>query len=190
MERVLYVDETNLFLEEVCAIPGGEKVRLCIQCGACAGSCPTASIMDHTPRQIFAMVRAGQKEEVLSSNAIWFCVSCYKCTVRCPQGIRQTDIMYALKRLSIRYKKYGKNIHEPALSKAFISVVNKYGRNFEPEFLLKFFLKTNPFRLIKYMPFGLKLLSRKRFSLFPGRIKKRKEFKIVIDKALELGEYR
>lgn len=190
MERVLYIDETNLFLEEVCAIPGGEKVRLCIQCGACAGSCPTANIMDHTPRQIFAMVRAGLKEEVLSSNAIWFCVSCYKCTVRCPQGIRQTDIMYALKRLSIKYKYYPKNIHEPLLSKTFIKVVNKYGRNFEPEFLLKFFLRTNPLNLIKYFPFGLKLLASKRFSLFPGRIKKKKEFKIVIDKALELGEYR
>ena len=30
------------FVEEVSAIPGGERVKLCIQCGSCTASCPNA----------------------------------------------------------------------------------------------------------------------------------------------------
>jgi quinone-modifying oxidoreductase subunit QmoC len=78
---------TNPFLEEVMAIPGGERLKSCIQCGTCGGSCPSGDAMDHTPREIFAMILAGMREEVLKSNTFWFCVSCYYCTIRCPQEI-------------------------------------------------------------------------------------------------------
>ncbi|MFQ6001752.1 MAG: 4Fe-4S dicluster domain-containing protein, partial [Anaerolineae bacterium] len=37
-----------------------EKIKSCIQCGACSASCPTAYAMDYTPRQIIAALRAGQ----------------------------------------------------------------------------------------------------------------------------------
>jgi heterodisulfide reductase subunit C len=83
------------FLEEViAATPGDSRLMYCIQCGTCGGSCPSASAMDHTPRSIFAMIRSGMREEVLKSNTPWMCVSCYFCTVRCPQEIHITDIMY------------------------------------------------------------------------------------------------
>ena len=36
------------------------------------------------------------RDDVLSSNTMWCCVSCYFCTTRCPQQIPITDIMYAL----------------------------------------------------------------------------------------------
>ncbi len=79
------------FVDEIYALPGGEGVRLCIQCGTCSGSCPNASKMDHTPRELIAMARAGMRKEVLSSNSMWLCLSCYLCTVRCPRGIESTD---------------------------------------------------------------------------------------------------
>jgi len=77
--------ETGIdFLEEVIqATPGDPRLEMCIQCGTCAGSCPSGADMDHTPRAIFAMVRADMREEVFKSNAPWFCISCYYCTVRC-----------------------------------------------------------------------------------------------------------
>jgi heterodisulfide reductase subunit C len=31
--------------------------------------------MDHTPRMLFAMLRAGMRDEVLRSNTMWLCVS-------------------------------------------------------------------------------------------------------------------
>jgi heterodisulfide reductase subunit C len=64
------VGNPNLrFLEEVSAATAGvSRLEMCIQCGTCGGSCPPAADMDHTPRALFAMIRAGMREEALSSN--------------------------------------------------------------------------------------------------------------------------
>lgn len=77
-------------------IDGGERIPLCMQCGMCSGSCPIGDAMDNGPRKIFMMIRAGKKEEVLSSNTIWNCTQCYNCTVRCPRQIRVTAVLQSL----------------------------------------------------------------------------------------------
>jgi heterodisulfide reductase subunit C len=75
------------FIGEVMAATAGEsRLQLCIQCGTCGGSCPSAADMDHTPRMLFAMIRAGMRDAALRSNTPWMCVGCYFCSVRCPQG--------------------------------------------------------------------------------------------------------
>ena len=103
----MVVLEQNIkFLDEISSMPGGEKIRHCIQCGTCSASCPIVSKMNHSPREFFSLAKAGMVKEVLSSNTIWYCVSCYACHVRCPRGIKITDIMYALKCLSISYGLY------------------------------------------------------------------------------------
>ena len=84
----------------------GEPLKTCIQCGTCSGTCPVAGYMDHTPRQIIAMINQGMKDQVLESNTFWYCASCYHCTVRCPQEINITELMYALKRYSIWKSRY------------------------------------------------------------------------------------
>ena len=48
--------------------PGDARLLMCIQCGTCGGSCPSGPDMDHTPRQIFAMLRAGLKNETLQKQ--------------------------------------------------------------------------------------------------------------------------
>jgi predicted kinase len=58
--------------------------------------------MDYTPRAIFAMIAANRRDDVLASNTMWCCVSCYFCTARCPQEIPITETMYTLKRMAIR----------------------------------------------------------------------------------------
>ena len=59
-------DPTNpnlRFLEEVSLRTAGvSRLEMCIQCGTCGGSCPSAEDMDHTPRMLFAMIRAGYRE--------------------------------------------------------------------------------------------------------------------------------
>lgn len=62
--------------------------------------------MDHTPRALFALLRAGERDTALRSNTPWICVSCYNCVVRCPQDIHITDVMYALKSMAIEAKLY------------------------------------------------------------------------------------
>jgi Fe-S oxidoreductase len=69
----------------------GEDIQICIQCGVCSGSCPVASEMEYTPRKIIAMVRAEMEDEILASESIWRCLSCYLCQVRCPREIKLID---------------------------------------------------------------------------------------------------
>jgi quinone-modifying oxidoreductase, subunit QmoC len=87
----------NDFLKEVEAhVDDGEWVKMCMQCGVCAGSCPLGAHWQHTPQKIFMMIRAGQREEVLRSDAMWMCTSCYNCVVRCPRKLPITTIMHGI----------------------------------------------------------------------------------------------
>lgn len=178
------------FLKEVRSTLGGERVVDCIQCGTCSGSCPLSYRMDYTPREINAMVRAGLRDEVLSSNSIWICSSCYLCTVRCPREIKITDIMYALKNLAMKDKRFLKKAKAPLLSKYFVDIVNRYGRNHELELTLRYFLRANPKAILKHSLMGLRLFLRKRFSLFPKRIKNIEQLRAMVKKAEALGGLR
>ena len=143
-QTVLYEQAMDpKFLEEVYGIPGGGKVKNCIQCGTCSGSCPVSWAMEESPRQIFAMVRAGMKDRVLNSLTMWTCASCYQCAERCPQEIKITDIMYILKRMAIRENRR-RSRRARALSVAFVEIVNKYGRNRETELMARFMLTADP----------------------------------------------
>ena len=85
------------FLREVeREVEGGEWVRMCMQCGVCAGSCPFGPHWEHSPQKIFMMIRAGQREQVLTSESMWMCTSCYNCVVRCPRELPITTIMHGL----------------------------------------------------------------------------------------------
>ena len=87
----------NDFLREVeREVEGGTMVKMCMQCGVCAGSCPFGPHWEHTPQKIFMMIRAGQREAVLSSDSMWMCTSCYNCVVRCPRKLPITTIMHGL----------------------------------------------------------------------------------------------
>lgn len=46
------------FCDDVMSMPGGEKIKICQQCGTCTGSCPTSYLMDWGPREIIAAFRA------------------------------------------------------------------------------------------------------------------------------------
>ncbi len=77
-------------------IDGGDKLRMCMQCGVCSGSCPIGTEMDHGPRKLFMMIRAGMKEAVLTSNTMSSCVLCYRCVVRCPRDVPVAYILQDL----------------------------------------------------------------------------------------------
>ena len=87
----------NDFLREVEErVEQGEWVKMCMQCGVCAGSCPLGTHWEHSPQKIFMMIRAGKREEVLTSPALWMCTSCYNCIVRCPRKLPITHIIHGL----------------------------------------------------------------------------------------------
>jgi len=172
-QKVKYEKELKRDLAaEVVATPGGEKIFSCLQCGTCGSACPVSVYMDYTPRRLIGMVREGFKQEVVTSFAIWLCTSCYECTVRCPAGIKVTDVMYALKRVAIREGIYPRRFPVPVLAKEFIRMLKGTGRTNEFWLVLKVVLKTAPLKLLTSWPLGLRLWQHGRLCLMSARIPK------------------
>ena len=49
---------------------GRHMVKMCMQCGVCAGSCPLGPHWGAPPQKLFMMIRAGKREEVLASDSM------------------------------------------------------------------------------------------------------------------------
>jgi heterodisulfide reductase subunit C len=177
--------ELSFLAEVMTYTPGDCRLGLCIQCGVCGGSCPSGADMDHTPRALFAMIRAGMREQVLRSNTPWFCVSCYYCTVRCPQEVHITDIMYTLKNMAIRAGLY-EDATAPGFSQTFIDFVESYGRSFEFGLATRYNLRHRPLSLPSVAPLGLGMLSKQRLSLIPRRIAGLAQLRAILARAKEL----
>jgi heterodisulfide reductase subunit C len=183
----------NISFEDqvIAETPSEARLKICIQCGTCSGSCPSASDMDHTPRVIFAMIKAGMKDEVLRSNTPWYCVSCYYCMVRCPQDIHITDIMYTLKRMSIKANLFSKSGRDaPEFSETFIDYIKKYGRSFEFGLATRYHLTHHPMDMPNMAPMGLGMLRKGRIALSLTRkpIKGIDNLNRILKKAESLGE--
>jgi len=90
------------FSEEVTTRHGGETLTSCYQCGTCASSCPVARLdARFNPREIIKLALLGEREELVSGDAIWLCTSCFNCQERCPQNVEIADVFYALRNIAI-----------------------------------------------------------------------------------------
>lgn len=119
----------NNFLREVTAnVEEGEWVKMCMQCGVCSGSCPLGPHWEHPPQEIFMMIRAGKREEVLKSSSMWYCTSCYNCIARCPRGLPITHIMHGLAHYAKRLGMVPQNQQTAKFAQKFWDNLTKKGR--------------------------------------------------------------
>ncbi len=161
----------------------GDEIQKCIQCGTCSGSCPFAPYMDYGPRQIFAMAREGDMNEVLRANTIWFCVSCYNCVVKCPRKISITDHMYSLKKMAIE-----QGIKTPDMLDfyhAFNFPVEEYGRLTDTAVMAKFGLR-HPVAALVNLPLGIRLALKKRLGIKPRPLDNLPGFRKIMAKTEEI----
>jgi heterodisulfide reductase subunit C len=173
-------DRVKGFGKEIMSVTGCDQLPSCIQCGTCSGACPLSIYMDYSPRQVMALVRADFKREVLSSNTIWLCASCYACTVECPRQIRITDIMYALKQRAIREGVYPKRFPIPILAKEFAKMVLSKGRITETLLVMQLFMRANWRAVLSSWRLGLGLIRTGRFVLKPERIQRQRELATML----------
>ena len=141
--------------------------------------------MDHTPRQLFALIRAGMRDEVLRSNTPWICVSCYHCVVRCPQNVHITDVMYTLKSMAIHARLY-QDSTAPDFSRTFVHFVEHYGRSFEFGLATRHYLRHYPLRLPGMAQMGLGMLNKGRMRMTPRRIEGIAQLQAILARAKEL----
>jgi heterodisulfide reductase subunit C len=167
---------------EVAEQLGYLDLAYCFQCGVCSGSCPTAGRMEFGPRRIMHMVRLGLTDQVLRSKDIWVCVSCYSCAARCPQGIKISDVMSVLRNLSLA-RGMAKDA-EATFSRTFVNVLQRYGRMYEMEVLLRYYTSqpglSGVAGLLKQAGLGMKMFSKGKIALRPERIENAEEMHEIV----------
>ena len=91
-------DYNEALEDEIAALPGGEKIHRCWQCGSCTNACTVNAVNpDFNPRFWIYLVRMGMEEELLrDKDIIWQCVSCHKCTYVCPRDVEPEGVMKAM----------------------------------------------------------------------------------------------
>jgi heterodisulfide reductase subunit C len=185
-QQVLHLASLNLDPSFPRAMfPDHEKVFSCIQCGTCTASCPTAHLMQYSPRKVFRLIQLGMKDELLKSDAFWYCTTCYSCTVRCPKGISITETMQALKRMAIEAG-VEKKTNSSRFYKAFMATVRRNGRMQEVEVVTRWLLTTNPFQAFGFTSMGIALLMRGKMPLIPHSIEGVGQVQAMFDKVDEI----
>jgi len=79
---------------------GLEKLRACINCGTCTGSCPSGRRTAYRTRSAIRRALTGD-ESVLEDIDIWLCSTCYYCQERCPRNIPVTDMILKLRNIAV-----------------------------------------------------------------------------------------
>lgn len=91
------------FMHEVANTPRGRGILLCIQCGRCSSGCPiTRLTTEHNPRRLMEMIILGARSTVLPHKLPWYCLSCFTCLDRCPQGGDVGEVMFAIRNLAVK----------------------------------------------------------------------------------------
>lgn len=83
-----------------------DVVKLCYQCGTCAGGCPVfRQFTEFNPRRIMEKLLLGDyDEQFIDDQQIWYCSMCYTCSTRCPQGIDIGHVITELKNLAVKLR--------------------------------------------------------------------------------------
>lgn len=73
----------------------------CYQCAKCTSGCEAHKLLELEPHRIVALLKKGLIDEMVNSDIIWTCMSCFKCKERCPQKVAPVNILFALKNLAV-----------------------------------------------------------------------------------------
>lgn len=90
------------FRYEISEKVGAKTLLKCIQCGVCSSGCTVTEFVDLQPHRMVASILLGLKDKVLSSQAIWTCSLCHRCTERCPKNVDYSFILAQLRNLAAK----------------------------------------------------------------------------------------
>ena len=73
----------------------------CYQCGKCTAGCEAHKLLELEPHKIVALTKRGLIDEMVNSDVIWTCMTCFKCWERCPQKVAPIEILNTLKNMAV-----------------------------------------------------------------------------------------
>jgi len=84
--------------DEIANTLEGYTISACWQCGTCTSGCTMREYdPSYGPRKFIDLARKGDKQALIElQNSIWRCVSCQKCTHRCPKGVLVEEVVHAI----------------------------------------------------------------------------------------------
>ena len=142
-----------------------------------------SAYMDLGPRRLIEMTREGARDDVLHSVTPWVCTSCYACTQECPKQIPITEIMHAVRRLSLREKTYPRRFTTAVMTRELVDLVESRGRSTESWISMRLYLKTDPTLVAKNAWVGMHLIRQGRLGLRRDKIRARKELRAMLKAA-------
>ncbi len=78
-----------------------EASDYCYQCAKCTSGCEAHKLLELEPHKIIALLKRGLIDEMINSEVIWTCMSCFKCRERCPQKVAPVEVLFALKNMAV-----------------------------------------------------------------------------------------
>jgi heterodisulfide reductase subunit C len=73
----------------------------CFQCAKCTSGCEAHKLLELEPHKTVALLKRGLINELINSDVIWTCMTCYKCWERCPQRVSPVEVLFALKNMAV-----------------------------------------------------------------------------------------
>ncbi len=166
IESRVITDYNENMEDEIAALPGGEHIHRCWQCGSCTNSCTVNAIEPRfNPRYWIYLIRTGMEEELLrDKDIIWQCVSCNKCTYACPRDVFPEGVMKATSHW-LELKGHTPKSPSMIFDEVFTEQIVERGKVEDTEVLMSFFKRTNQslfqdwlrqivFNVMKKLPFA------------------------------------
>jgi heterodisulfide reductase subunit C len=158
----------NTFRQEVNRL-SGQQVERCYHCHTCTAGCPVAADMQYGPDRLLRLVELGQSDRVLSSSDIWLCVGCQACAERCPNGIGVSQIMDALRQISLAQKVAPAEPNVLLFHRLYLLVIKILGRSHEAMMLMLYKLFSRD--LFSDMSAGIALVLRGKIPILARPIR-------------------
>ena len=143
IESRVVTDYNEALEEEISALPGGEYIHRCWQCGSCTNSCTVNALNpDFNPRYWIYLIRMGMESELLrDKDIIWQCVSCHKCTHVCPRDVVPEGVMKATSHW-LELKGHTPKSHSMIFDEVFSEQVFETGKIEDGRVIKRFFKRT------------------------------------------------
>jgi heterodisulfide reductase subunit C2 len=127
-----------------------------------------ANEMDLKTHEIIRLLQLDRDERLLSSDAIWMCLTCETCTTRCPNQFDPAAVIDALREIALKEAPDQVPKRISAFHSAFLDQIRTHGRIFEFGLVASYKLRGGAlFADVESVP---SMLSRGKLSFAPNKI--------------------